>query len=201
MAKRVGFGNYQYEVVEGWPKVEIRGAVADVAVDAEGRVYAGVRNPKPDGSIGTSRSGTGHVVVLDRDGKEIGNWGDIYTAPHGAWVNQDGEIFLIDAGGHSITKHAPSGEVLLTLGTRGQPGAPGTPFNLPTHAVEAPNGDIIVSDGYGQNRIHRFTGKGEHILSFGKARRCFTLRALVRPTPARVASTSPTTWWSIATRP
>ena len=27
MGKRIGFGNYQYEVVKHWPKVEIRGAV------------------------------------------------------------------------------------------------------------------------------------------------------------------------------
>lgn len=27
MAKRFGFGKYQYEVVENWPKVPIRGAV------------------------------------------------------------------------------------------------------------------------------------------------------------------------------
>src|SRR6267142_2847542 len=110
MAKRIGFGNYQYEVVEHWPKVEIRGAVADVCVDARGRV---------------------------------------------------------DAGVHTITKHAPTGELLLALGTKGHPGPDGQPFNLPTHAVEAPNGDIFVSDGYGQNRIHRFSAKGEHLLTFG----------------------------------
>jgi hypothetical protein len=57
--------------------------------------------------------------------------------------------------------------VLLTLGTPGQPGQPGAPFNMPTHAVEAPNGDIFVSDGYGQNWIHRFSAQGEHIRSFG----------------------------------
>jgi hypothetical protein len=56
---------------------------------------------------------------------------------------------------------------LLILGTPGQPGQAGAPFNMPTHAVEAPNGDIFVSDGYGQNRIHRFSATGEHILSFG----------------------------------
>lgn len=38
MAKRIGFGDYQYEVVENWPKVKIRGAVADVCVDAQGRI-------------------------------------------------------------------------------------------------------------------------------------------------------------------
>ena len=167
MVKRLGFGDYQYELVEGWPKAPIQGAVADVAVDSTGRVYAGVRNPKPDGSVGASRSGVGQVAVLDRDGAQIGTWGDIFTSPHGVWISAADEIFLIDAGGHTVTKHAPTGEVLLTLGTKGQTGAPGAPFNLPTHAVLAPNGDIVVSDGYGQNRIHRFSARGEHILSFG----------------------------------
>jgi len=41
------------------------------------------------------------------------------------------------------------------------------PFNMPTGAVQAPNGDIVVSDGYGQNWMHRFSASGEHILSWG----------------------------------
>lgn len=169
MKRRFGFGDgeYRYELVEGWPKVEIRGATADVACDSRGRLYVGVRNPKPDGTPGNILGGSGHVLVLDRDGNVVETWGDVCSSPHGIWINQDDEIFLADTGFHTITKHAPSGEVLLTLGTKGSPGAPGEPFNMPTHAVQAPNGDIFVSDGYGQNRIHRFSAQGEHILSFG----------------------------------
>ena len=179
MAKRLGFGSYQYELVEGWPKIEIRGAVADVAVDSQGRVYAGVRNPQPDGSVGVSSRGVGHVVVLDRDGREVGNWGNFASAPHGMWVNQEDELFHADAANHTITKHAPTGEVLLTLGTRDKIGSPpGAPFNRCTHAVQAPNGDIVVSDGYGQNRIHRFSAKGEHILSFGSGNVAFGVNAV-----------------------
>jgi hypothetical protein len=167
MAKRIGFGNYQYEVVEHWPRVEIRGAVADVCVDARGRVYAGVRNPREDGSVSNILGGVGHVLILDRDGHEVGSWGNLASSPHGIWVNPAGEIYLADTGFHTITKHAPTGEVLLSIGTKGQQGPDGQPFNMPTHAVEAPNGDIFVSDGYGQNRIHRFSAKGEHLLTFG----------------------------------
>ena len=153
--------------------------MADVTVDSQGRVYAGVRNPQPDGSVGVSRRGVGHVVVLDRDGQEVGNWGDFAMAPHGMWINQEGEIFHADPGNHTVSKHAPTGEVLLTLGTRGQIGDPaGTPFNRPTHAVQAPNGDIVVSDGYGQNRIHRFSAKGEHILSWGSGTVAFGVNAV-----------------------
>ena len=55
----------------------------------------------------------------------------------------------------------------MTLGTQGQTGAPGEPFNMCTRATQSGSGDIFVSDGYGQNRVHRFTSDGEHILSFG----------------------------------
>jgi hypothetical protein len=176
MSKRVGFGDYQYELVEGWPKVEIAGAVADVACDSRGRVYAGVRNRQPDGKPGNILGGGGHVLVLDRDGNVVGTWDHVAGSPHGVWINQADEVFLADTADHTITKHAPSGELLLTLGTRGQPGRPGEPFNMPTHAVEAPNGDIFVSDGYGQNRIHRFSARGELIRSFGSGDSVFLQR-------------------------
>jgi DNA-binding beta-propeller fold protein YncE len=167
VSKRVGSGAYQYELVENWPKVEIAGGIADVTCDASGRVYAGVRNRQADGKPGNILRGDGHVLVLDRDGNVVDTWEHKAGSPHGIWITPSGELFLADTVTHTITKHAPSGEVLLTLGTPGKTGQPGAPFNMPTHAVEAPNGDIFVSDGYGQNRIHRFSAKGEHILSFG----------------------------------
>ncbi len=176
MSKRVGVGQYQYELVTGWPKVEIAGGIADVATDSQGRVYAGVRNRQPDGKPGNILGGGGHVLVLDRDGGVVATWDHQAGSPHGVWINQNGEVFLADTGLHTITKHAPTGEVLLTLGTPGQPGQPGAPFNMPTHAMEAPNGDIFVSDGYGQNRIHRFSAQGEHILSFGSGDSVFLPR-------------------------
>ena len=138
-----------------------------MSASTRGRVYAGVRNPREDGSVSNILGGVGHVLILDRDGHEIGSWGNLASSPHGIWVNQAGEIYLADTGFHTITKHAPTGEVLLSIGTKGQKGPDGQPFNMPTHAVEAPNGDIFVSDGYGQNRIHRFSAKGEHLLTFG----------------------------------
>jgi len=191
VGKRVGFGEYQFELVEGWPKVEIEGGIADVTCDAQGRVYAGVRNRQETGKPGNIFGGGGHVLVLDRDGNLVANWGNICSSPHGIWINEAGEIFLSDTGDHVVTKHAPSGEVLLTLGTRGQAGAPGAAFNMPTHAVEGPNGDIFVSDGYGQNRIHRFSAKGEHIVSFGGGDSVFLYRRFGTGPEGGVQGTGP----------
>jgi sugar lactone lactonase YvrE len=41
------------------------------------------------------------------------------------------------------------------------------PFNYPTHAVEAPSGELYVSDGYGNARVHVFTAAGELVSSWG----------------------------------
>jgi len=44
---------------------------------------------------------------------------------------------------------------------------------MPTRAKQAPSGDIFDADGYGQNRIHRFSSTGELILSWGSGEPCW----------------------------
>ena len=168
MARQWGIGDYKYEFVENWPEIEINGVAADVAGDSPGRIYTVARDPLPDGSIANSSPGTGHMLVFDRAGKllETRHAGE-FSSPHGLWINGDDEIFHADCGHHTVTKYSLSGEVLMTMGTPGQTGAPGEPFNMCTRATQSGSGDIFVSDGYGQNRVHRFTSEGEHILSFG----------------------------------
>lgn len=167
MTRRFGTDNYQYELVENWPAEPIAGVATTVAVDSQGRVYVGLRNIPPDGSVPNIRPGIGHILVLNPDGTVFSHWENTLSSPHAVWINANDEVFVADTGLHTITKHAPTGELLLTLGTKGTPGKPGSPFNMPTAAVQAPNGDIVVSDGYGQNYVHRFTEQGEFVKSWG----------------------------------
>ena len=168
MARKWGIEGFRYELVEDWPRVEIKGVAADVAGDSQGNIYTVVRDPKPDGSFGDITPGTGHMLVFDRSGNLLEKREDgKFSSPHGLWINGDDEIFHADCGHHTVTKYSHSGDVLLTLGTRGQTGAPGEPFNMCTRATQSNSGDIFVSDGYGQNRVHRYSADGEHILSFG----------------------------------
>src|SRR6185436_2918455 len=46
---------------------------------------------------------------------------------------------------------------------------PGGPFNRPTNVAIGPRGDIYVSDGYGNCRVHRFSPTGELKRSWGVA--------------------------------
>ena len=67
---------------------------------------------------------------------------------------------------------SPEGEVLLTLGTKGEPAPPmsGRPLCRPTHlAVDRRNGDLFVSDGYSNARVHHYTPDGELVGSWGES--------------------------------
>jgi DNA-binding beta-propeller fold protein YncE len=157
---RFGDGAFQYEVIADWGRgaeIPAFGLVSGVACDSQDRAYVFIRLPRPE------------VLVFDRDGRLRDRWGsELFTKPHGIWISPDDHIYLTDTGDHTVRKMTPDGRVLMTLGTPGQTGAPGMPFNEPTRAVEAPSGDLFVSDGYGQNRAHRFTAAGERIVSWGE---------------------------------
>lgn len=162
MAARFGFGNYQYELVEGWPSMARKGVASDVAIDSQGHAYVALRDaPFPEVMSGA-------ILVFDRDGKLLETWGDdLYTTPHGIWISPEDEVFVADSADHTVRKYRTSGELLMTLGEKDNPGQPGSPFNRPTRAVLSRAGEIFVGDGYGQNRVHRFTGSGQLLNSWG----------------------------------
>jgi DNA-binding beta-propeller fold protein YncE len=59
----------------------------------------------------------------------------------------------------------------MTLGERNQPSPKwsGQPFNRPTHAAVSPaSGNLFVSDGYGNSRIHKYSADGRYLLSWGE---------------------------------
>ena len=62
---------------------------------------------------------------------------------------------------------AETEKLLLTLGREDKPGEPGKPFNKPTDLAVSPQGELFITDGYGNSRVHRFTQEGELIKSWG----------------------------------
>ncbi len=173
----------QYEPVPGWAKVPhglwLREATS-VAVDSEDRVYVFNRGNMP-------------MLVFDRDGNLVDHWGnetphagmheirDPYGVtrlvwegvrfqwPHSVRVDPDDNLWLVDVHTHTMTKADRAGNTLMTIGT-GTPAEKqgGDPFNRPTDVAVSPaNGDIFISDGYGNSRVHRYDREGNHILSWG----------------------------------
>ncbi len=168
----VGEGDYRYEVVENWgkvpPGVEI-GVVTGVVVDSQDRVYVCQQQKDPP------------ILVFDREGNFLTSWGtDFINEPHTMFIDQDDVIFLADRGEHVALKLTTEGRKLLELGNRGQPSDTGCfedegivpraagPFNRPTRLSPSPSGDLYVSDGYRNSRVHRFSGQGDLISSWGE---------------------------------
>ena len=164
MAVQVGSGTFTFEALETWERLPAGMTLHEtpgVAVDADDNVYLLTRNTENP------------VIVLSREGEFVRSFGagTFTDRTHAIVVGPDGSLYCADDGAHTITRWTPQGELLLTIGTPGQP-APrfsGEPFNRPTDtAISVNSGNIYISDGYGNARIHRYSPEGEHQLSWGE---------------------------------
>lgn len=155
---KVGTGKYTYELVQDWGEVPAGwelGWIPGVAVDSLDRVYAFCRSDPP-------------VIIFNREGDFIGSWGgDVLKGAHGIFIGPDDSVYCIDWAAHVVRKFTSDGRLLLTIGKPDCPASDGEPFNRPTDAAVSPTGEIYVSDGYGQSRVHKFSPTGELLLSWG----------------------------------
>jgi DNA-binding beta-propeller fold protein YncE len=161
MTATFGSGDYTYRVLEGWAKWPDDwqlGDVAGVGVDGSDRVYAFHRGDHP-------------MVVFDRDGNVLRSWGEgVFKRAHGVHMGPDDTLYLTDEGDHTVRKCTLDGRVLLTIGVPGEaaPFISGEPFRRCTHTALSPSGEIYVSDGYGNARIHKYAPDGKRIKSWGE---------------------------------
>ena len=154
-----GQGTHQYTVQENWwtlPEGWEFGWVPAVAVDSQDRIYVYSRSEHP-------------MVVFDRDGNFLNSWGDdILKDAHGIFIDDDDNIYCTERDTHVMRKFTTEGELLMTLGTPDEPGGEGEPFNKPTDLAVGPDGELYITDGYGNARVHKYSADGELIKSWGQ---------------------------------
>jgi DNA-binding beta-propeller fold protein YncE len=164
MANKYGDGDFQFTYAEPWAKLPGGMSFKEcpgVAVDSQDNVFVLTRGEHP-------------VMVFNRDGNFLRSFGEgLFThRTHGLYIAHDDSLLIADDGLHTIQKFNAQGEKLMEIGERNNPKPKwgGEPFNRPTSAAIMPsNGDIYVSDGYGNARIHVFTGSGDYKFSWGSA--------------------------------
>ena len=166
----VGTGKYTYRLEQDWaklPRGEEFGTVSAVASDSQDRVYAFQRKDPP-------------VVVFDRNGVYLSSWGNgNFVNPHGIFIADD-IVYLTDREGSVAMRYTLDGKPLQIIGSLGvysdtgcevagevAPRSAG-PFNYLTELVPSPSGDLYVSDGYRNARVHRFSKDGQLISSWGE---------------------------------
>jgi len=100
----------------------------------------------------------------------------VFAVPHAFYVDHQGNVWAGDqvarnGKGADLIKFAPDGKEVMTLGKPGMPGnAPGYLSSV-SAVVVAPNGDIYVADGHGENtndRIVKFSADGKQLATWGK---------------------------------
>lgn len=161
----------EYEVIEGWEKLPEGWSfveVAGVATDSKDRVYAFNRGEHP-------------MIVFDADGNFLDAWGEgVFTNAHGLYIGPDDRVYAVDNFDHTVRIFKTDGTLLQTLGSENEPSDTGFevgktpvqfgggPFNRVTNVALDSSGDLFVADGYGNARVHKFTGNGEYQFSWGE---------------------------------
>ena len=173
---KYGNGKYTYDLVSPWAKIpegETFIDVCGISIDEGDNVYVFNRSKRP-------------MIVFDKDGNELSHWGEgLFNRPHGSFLSDDNHIWVTDDQSHVVRKFTKEGNLVMTLGEKGKPSATGCrpgmdifeqlsftknsagPFNLPTGVAISSTGDIFISDGYGNARVHKFNSNGELVKSWG----------------------------------
>lgn len=161
-----------YSYVEGWGQAPAEYPFKDVVgvqVAPDDRVYILTRFDS-------------QVLVFESDGRFVRSFAQGVFTPrtHGLTLGPDGSLFCVDDGDHTVRKFNAAGEMVMMIGTPGvasDSGYTGSmasitrgagPFNRCTNLAIAPSGDLYVSDGYGNARVHRFSAAGKLIQSWGE---------------------------------
>ncbi|HWO72057.1 MAG TPA: peptidyl-alpha-hydroxyglycine alpha-amidating lyase family protein [Dehalococcoidia bacterium] len=180
-------GIRKYELVKGWgqlPDGWAWGQVGAVCVDSEDNVHIFTRAEHP-------------YVIFDKNGKMLDHWGEgIFEDAHGMCITPDDTVYFVDRQPQIVLKFNKQGRHRLTLGKRGvhsdtgytreerEPAGPlasgggmpvtngvayaGPPFYHPTDVSIGPNGEIYVSDGYRNARVHKYAPDGTLLMSWGE---------------------------------
>ena len=160
-----GLPNPAPSVTANWgtlPEGREWGSTAGIDIDPiDGHIWAyercGAGNFGAGTPVNCDNNPVDPIFKFDRStGEVLANFGGgVMVTPHGIHVDTEGNVWVTDfAGndegtkGHQLHKFSPDGELLMSLGTAGQPGSGPNQFNQPNDVITAPDGSIFVADGH-----------------------------------------------------
>ena len=145
---------------------------------------------------GVATNSRGHVFIFTRSGetrlfefdqtgafvKEFGAGSYSFSFAHAVRVDKDDNVWAVDEGTNVVTKFSPDAKILMVLGKRpdpleqislmpggGQYSGANKPysFHRETDIGWDPQGNIFISDGYGDSRVVKYDKNGRFIKAVG----------------------------------
>ena len=148
----------------GQPQQALYGqGVSGIAIDDQDRIYVFNR-------------GAQTVLVFDKSGELIRSGGEVDAQGQpiaGGWlhsgeVDWEGNVWVVERDNHRILKLNPMlDRVVLQLGTTGVAGNGERHFSRPSGISVLRSGRLIVTDGYGNNRVVMYASDGTFIKQIG----------------------------------
>jgi peptidylamidoglycolate lyase len=138
--------------------------ISGLAIDQRDRIYAFNRGAKP-----VMVFDTGGTLILAGADQEINGKKINPSWQHSGGVDWEGNVYVIERDAHRIVKLSPKLDTfLMQLGTTNEKGDDETHFNLPSGIAILRNGNIVVTDGYGNNRVVMFDRNGKFLKQVAK---------------------------------
>jgi len=147
----------------------------DMPEEFQGESYAGVA-VNPRGNLVVFSRGETPFLEFDGNGRFVRSFGQpgMVRRAHGLHIEQDGTMWITDVADHMVMKLDQDGNVLLSLGTRGQNGewdesAGNRLFDQPNDIAIDSAGNFYVVQGHGpgEPRVLKFNPDGEFIAQWG----------------------------------
>jgi len=177
----------RYEVDASWPKPLpegwINAQVGGNCVDSHDHSVIVDRRNITEEEEETSKA-TPPIIMFDKTGNMVRAWGDPEVVPnsiHGCVFDAEDNVYVGGNGDGIIQKYSHEGELLLQIGERGKfdtvdgteeakaLNASENRLHRPSGmAVDPDNGDIYVSDGYGNRRVVVFNKEGKFLRQWGR---------------------------------
>lgn len=159
----IGHNSHQYKIDLQWGALNSNfypvNDCHEMVQDSQGRILMLTNHTK------------NNVIVYDKSGKLLEVWGTDYPGAHGLTLNvENGEdvLYIADNNRHEVIKTTIKGEVLQVFEYPKESGKYKTKESyVPTETAIAPNGDVYIADGYGEQYIMHYNAKGELLNVFG----------------------------------
>ena len=159
----IGGGEHSYRWIDNWARLP------DTELGRQDKAHSGIV-VTDDGRIMTFHEGGPAVLAFDAEGNIVGSWESELTNAHGVTLVKEGGteyLWMADSKSAQVVKTTLDGETIMSLDPPALPVYDAADYKPTWVAVNEErnggNGDVWVTDGYGESYVHRYDKAGRYL--------------------------------------